>query len=160
SDGLGSPPGGPFSGSIVPNTWYRIGIAVTASEVDTFINGVQVATKTGAGLDNRFGLTANTTALILGSTTNSAAVGYVNSIQLRPVALNAGQMLALGGPSATGIPQTIPPVPAFIQTRTPAVNATSVVPTPDVHVVLNQGDTVVNSASIQLALDGHALSSS
>jgi hypothetical protein len=159
SGGIGSPPGGPFNGSLLPNTWYRIGIAVTSTTVDTFINGAPVGSTSGAGLDNRFGLTANSTALILGSTTNSAGVGYVNSIQLRDVALNAGQMLAIGGPSATGIPQTIPPVPAFIQTRTPGVNANGVLPSPNVHVVLNQGDTTVNSGSIQLLLDGQVLPS-
>src|ERR1041385_2106382 len=153
-NGIGSPPGGPYNGSILPNTWYRIGIAVTASEIDIYINGAQVATLGGAGIDGRFALNPSVTALILATTGNAAAVGYVNSLQVRDSALNAGQMNALGGPAAAGIPITLPPVPAFIQSRTPAVNATSVIPTPNVHVVLNQGDTIVNSGSIQIIFDG------
>jgi hypothetical protein len=159
SDGIGSPPNGPYNGSVQPNTWYRIGIAVTANEVDIYVNGVQVATLAGAGLDNRFAVTPGSPVLILGSTGASAAIGYINSLQFRDAALNAGQMNALGGPSAAGIPITIPPVPSFIQTRSPGVNATGVSPTPDLHVVLNQGDTTVNSGSIQLLFDGASLAS-
>jgi hypothetical protein len=159
SDGLGSPPSGPYNGLILPNTWHRIGISVTANAVNLYIDGQQVGIGTGAGVDGQFGLTAGATSLILGSTTNSAAVGYVNSIQVRDVALNAGQMLALGGPSATGIPQTIPPVPSFIESRTPAVNAGGVNPQPAIDVVLNQGDTTVNQSSIKLFFDGALLPS-
>src|SRR5437588_231658 len=72
SDGLGSPPGGPYNGSILPNTWYRVGIAVTASEVDFYLNGSQVGVAAGAGFDNRFALVLSGTALILGTTGNSA----------------------------------------------------------------------------------------
>jgi hypothetical protein len=159
SDGLGVPPSGPYSGSIPPNTWHRIGISVTADAVSGYIDGQQVGTGAGAGLDNRFALSVGLTSLILGSTTNSAALGYVNSIQLRDVALNPGQMLALGGPSATGVPQVIPPVPSFIQSRTPAVSATGVSPTPAIDVILNQGDTTVSQSSINLYFDGALLAS-
>lgn len=159
SDGLGVAPSGPYYGSIPPNTWHRIGISVTADAVSGYIDGQQVGTGAGAGLDNRFALSAGLTSLILGSTTNSAALGYVNSIQLRDVALNPGQMLALGGPSASGIPQTIPPVPSFIQSRTPAVSATGVSPTPAIDVLLNQGDTTVSPSSIKLYFDGALLAS-
>jgi hypothetical protein len=159
SDGLGVPPSGPYYGSIPPNTWHRIGISVTADAVSGYIDGQQVGTGAGAGLDNRFALSAGVTSLILGSTTNSAALGYVNSIQLRDVALNPGQMLALGGPSATGIPQVIPPVPSFIESRTPAVSATGMSPTPAIDVVLNQGDATVSQSSIKLYFDGTLLAS-
>jgi len=159
SDGLGSPPSGPYNGSILPNTWYRVGMVVTATSVSLYVNGDQVFTGNGAGLDGRFALTAGGTTLILGSTTNSAAVGYVNCIQLRDAALNAGQMIALGGPAATGIPQTIPPVPAFIQSRTPAVNSSGINPQPAIDVVLNQGDTTVTQSSIKLYFDGTLLAS-
>jgi hypothetical protein len=159
SDGLGSPPSGPYNGSILPNTWYRIGISVTADTVNLYIDGQQVSTGAGAGVDGQFGLTAGATSLILGSTSTNAAVGYVNSIQVRDVALNAGQMLALGGPSASGVPQTIPPVPSFIESRSPAVNAGGVSPQPAIEVVLNQGDTTVNQSSIKLFFDGALLPS-
>lgn len=159
SDGIGSPPSGPYSGSIQPNTWYRVGISVTASSVSLYINGEQVYTGAGAGQDNRFALSAGGNTPIFSTPTNIAAIGYVNSIQLRDVALNAGQMLALGGPSASGVPQTIPPVPAFIQSRTPAVNSSGVAPQPSIDVVLNQGDTTVSQASIKLYYDGTLLTS-
>ena len=159
SDGLGSPPSGPYGGSILPNIWHRIGISVTADVVSLYIDGQQVGTGAGAGLDNRFALSAGATSLILGTTLTNAAVGYVNSIQVRDVALNPGQMLAMGGPSAAGIPQVIPPVPSFIQSRTPAVSASGVSPTPTIDVVLNQGDTTVSSSSIKLYFDGALLPS-
>lgn len=159
--GIGLAPSGPFDGSILPNQWYRIGIAVTATELDLYVNGDQVGTISGTGLDGQLALSAGGDSLILATTfTTNAAVGYVNSIQLRTNALNPGQMLALGGPSASGIPQVIPPVPSFIQTRTPAANATGVAPTPSINIVLNQGDTTVSSGSIQLFFDGALLSSS
>jgi hypothetical protein len=159
SDGLGVPPSGPYYGSIPPNSWHRIGISVTSDAVSGYLDGQQVGAGAGAGVDGRFGLTADATSLILGSTANSAALGYVNSIQVRDVALNPGQMLALGGPSASGIPQVIPPVPSFIQSRTPAVSATGVNPTPAIDVVLNQGDTTVNQSSIKLLFDDALLPS-
>ncbi len=159
SDGLGVPPSGPYYGSIPPNTWHRIGISVTANAVNLYIDGQQIGTVAGAGLDARFALSVGATSLLLGSTASSAAIGYVNSIQLRDVALNPGQMLALGGASATGIPQVIPPVPSFIESRTPAVSATGVSPTPAFDVVLNQGDTTVSQSSIKLYFDGALLSS-
>ena len=158
TDGVGRMPSGPFNGTINPNTWYRIGISVTASEVDIYVDGNQVYSGAGAGLDSQLSLTASSTALVLGSITNQAAPGYVNSIQLRAVALNAGQMLALGAATGGGIPQTIPPVPAFIQVRTPGVSATRVSPTPSIHVVLNQGDATVTSGSVKLFMDGALVS--
>ncbi len=164
SDGIGSPPSGIYPGSISPDTWYRVGLVVNATnEVDIYVNGVQVGTTGRAGppdfgLDDRFALFTSATALILGSTLSNAAPGFVNSIQLRDTTLNAGQMLALGGPSASGIPETIPPVPSFIQSRSPTIGAGNALPSPTVNVVLNQGDTTVNSASIQLLFDGVPLS--
>jgi hypothetical protein len=155
TDGVGQDPSGPYDGTIAPNTWYRIGITRTATEQDTYINGVQVGTHTAGGLDDaRYAMSVGSIALLLSSTGNSAAAGYVNSIQLWDVALNPGQMKALGGATAAGIPQTIPPVPSFIQTRSPGAGAVNAYPTPTVHVLLNQGDTTVTSSSIHLLLDG------
>ncbi len=154
TDGLGSPPNGPYVGNIASNTWYRIGIVVTAAQVAFYVNGAPVGLQAGAGLDGRFALSPGSTALILGTTLANAAPGYIASLQMRDVALNAGQMQALGGPSASGIPQTIPPVPSFIASRSPGLNATAIGPLPSIHVVIDQGDTVVNTASIGLALDG------
>src|SRR6266700_2299819 len=43
SDGIGSPPSGIYPGSISPDTWYRVGLVVNATnEADIYVNGVQV----------------------------------------------------------------------------------------------------------------------
>lgn len=158
TDGLGFTPNGPYAGSITTNTWYRIGISVTTNEVDTYINGQQVgANPNTAGIDGRFALAPGSTALILSTSQFDAAAGYVKNIQIRTNALNAGQMLALGGATATDIPIALPPVPSFIQGRVPAVDDVNVLPQPDINVVLNQGDATIDPASIQLLFDGAAL---
>ncbi len=160
TDAIGITPSGPYSGTIASNTWYRIGFVVIQDQnvIYKYIDGVQagINTITGSGQtgpDGRFALTVSSLALILGSTETNAAAGYVNSIQVRDVPLNSGQMKALGGPSAAGIPQTIPPVPSFIDSRTPDISATGVYPEPKINVVLIQGDTVVDSGSIKLLFD-------
>ena len=63
-------------------------------------------------------------------------------------------MLALGGPAAAGIPQTIPPVPSYIESRSPGVNAANVAASPAINVILNPGQTTVNESTIKLLLDG------
>jgi hypothetical protein len=160
SGGLGAPGGPPYVGSILPNTWYRIGIVVTTNQVSLYINGNRVGIIPGAGLDGRFALSANSSYLVLSTLFETAAVGYVNSIQIRNVALNPGQMSALGGPSAAGIAQTIPPVPAFIDSSIPGAGASGVGPSPSISVVLNQGDTTVDANSIKLLFDGGLIPSS
>jgi hypothetical protein len=159
-NGIGVTPSGPFDGNIAANSWYRIGFTVTASEVRKYINGVEVGVQAGTTLDGRLALSASSTTLILANTVGTANPGYVNSIQIRNVALNAGQMEALGAPTGGGIPQTIPPVPSFVQSRSPGLNATGVTPQPNISVVLHQGDTTINGGSIQLSLDGVNLATS
>ncbi|MGH7972608.1 MAG: immunoglobulin domain-containing protein, partial [Limisphaerales bacterium] len=162
SNGIGTTPSGPYFGKLATNTWYRIGFVIQQdlATVTCYSNGVRVGSDpitpggAAAGLDGRFALPPSASSLILGSSDTNATVGYVNSIQIRDVALNAGQMQALGGPSAAGIAQVIPPVPSFIDSRVPDQNASSVTPEPAIHVVLNQGDTTVNSGSIKLYMDG------
>ena len=142
-------------GNLAANTWYRLGLVVdaVANVIRVYTNGAEMGTFPGNTLDGFYSMTPSGVALVLGSTSTNAAVGYVNSIQLRDVALSAGQMLALGGPSVAGIPAIIPPVPAYIASRTPAVNATGVSEEPAIDVVLDQGDTTVTGASVQLYLD-------
>ncbi|HVV74163.1 MAG TPA: immunoglobulin domain-containing protein, partial [Verrucomicrobiae bacterium] len=155
TDGIGVPPSGPFAGTLSPDTWYRLGISVNNSEIDIYLNGNQVGSLPGYATDGRFGLPPSFQTLLFGNTvaTNSAP-GYLNSIQLWDSALNAGQMLALGGPSATGIPTNIPPVPAFIQSRSPRPNENDIGPFPNINVVLNQGSATVTPSTITLSYDG------
>jgi hypothetical protein len=159
--GIGLSPSGPFDGTLAPNTWNRVGFVVNQAQstIRKYINGVEVGinTLTGiqAGLEGRMALSpSSVSTLILANTVGAGSVGYVNSIQLRDVALNAGQMQALGGPSADGIPQVIPPVPSFVASRTPNAGATGVNEEPVISVVLDQGDSTITEASIQLRLDG------
>lgn len=155
--GIGVTPTGPFDGTLAPNTWNRVGFTVTASQIRKYINGIEVGLQ-GHTFEGRMALSPNSVALILGNLVGDAGLGYVNSIQLRDAALSPGQMQALGGASADGIPLTIPAVPSYIASRTPAPGATGVAPQPAISVVLDQGDTTVNAGSIQLALDGVNLS--
>jgi hypothetical protein len=159
SDGIGAP-AGPYFGNVKPNTWYRIGMVATTNQVSFYLNGARVGTIAGSGLDGRFALSTTQPYLILSTILDAAAVGYVNSIQIRDVALNAGQMQALGAPTAAGVPQTVPPVPAFIDSSSPAAGATGVTPEPNITVVLNQGDTTVDASSIKLLFDGALFPSS
>ena len=149
---------GPFVGGLQPNIWYRLGLVVNAGgNVLVYTNGVEMGSFAADTLDGFFSISPSATALILASSDNNAATGYVNSIQLRDSVLSAGQMAALGGPDAAGIPATIPPVPSFVVSRTPGVGAGNVSEEPAISVVLDQGDTTVTPASIQLKLDGVAV---
>jgi hypothetical protein len=146
---------GPFVGALQANTWYRLGLVVTAGGTSrVYTNGVEMGSFASGTVDGFLALDPSSTALILATSSTNAALGYVNSIQFRDVALNAGQMAALGAASAAGIPTVIPPVPAFIASRTPGVGATGVSEEPVINVVLNQGDTTITGGSVQLFLDG------
>ncbi|HEY5910115.1 MAG TPA: LamG-like jellyroll fold domain-containing protein [Verrucomicrobiae bacterium] len=146
---------GPYVGRLNADTWYRLGIVVTTGDTTrVYTNGVEMGSFSGGAVDGFFALTGNWLALILADTSTNAALGYVNSIQLRDVALSAGQMAALGGPSAAGIPSVIPPVPSFAASRSPGPGDTGVSEVPVITAVIDQGDTTVNSSSIVLTLDG------
>jgi CHRD domain/Immunoglobulin domain len=157
ANGVGASGGASF-GEILPNTWYRMGFVVkgSAQEIHFYINGAEVGLASiPDAFDSRFALLNGSTVAILNNTDTNSAPGYVNSIQIRDVALTAGQMQALGGPDAGGIPQTIPSVPSFIESRSPGIDATGVHPLPQINVVLNRGDTTVDTASIKLQVDGN-----
>jgi len=149
-----------YSGQILANTWYRIGFVVNQSggQLISYINGVQVGVLNGIGaIDNPYTLVPGLDVKLLSNIDTNVAAGYVNSVQIRDVALNSGQMSALGGPSASGIPITIPAVPSFIASRKPDLNDTGIHPTPNLHVVIDQGDTTIASGTVSLALDGTTL---
>src|SRR5262249_47833901 len=107
--------------------------------------------------DSRFALSPSATCQILNNNDTNAAPGYVNSIQLRDVALSADQIAALGGPSAAGIPEVIPSIPSFLvqfKPRGPVADRGT-----DLGAVINTGDTVIMDSSIGLTLDGAPLAS-
>jgi len=151
-------PSGAF-GQIAAGVWYRIGFAVSmdAGEIDVYTNGQPVGSLViGQGQwDGPYALYSGDLPVFCSNVTN--ADGFANSVQLRDQVLNPGQMEALGGPTASGIPVTLPAAHSYIANRTPAFGQIDVTPSPRVHVDLSQGNSTIDSGSIQLALDGVTL---
>ena len=156
--GIGAPPG-PYTGSILPNTWYRIAFSVTANQISKFINGVTVGVQSTGGVDSRFALTPGGFAqLFQNSTTNGAAAGYVSSIQLWNDALSPGQIAALGAASGSIIPTNIPTVPSYVTSQVPSPDANNIAPITSISGFLNPGASVIDSNSISLLLDDATIS--
>src|SRR5688572_25232809 len=143
---------GNYSGTISPNQWHRVAFVVdnTITQIRKYIDGVLVGIQASDSLDGRWSLTANGTAELFTDNDGDIAPMYVNSIALWDRALSNGEVQALGGAKAAGIPQTIGAVPAFIESSTPQLNATGVNYLPAINVVLNQGNSTVPQASVKL----------
>ena len=144
-------------GVIAPNTWYRLGMVYdyVNGTASVYTNGVLLGVvNIGLGnLDSPFALLSSSVLPIFSSNLTNAQ-GYVNSVQLRDEALNPGQMEAIGGPSAAGIPLTLPPAHSYIVSRSPNVNDTGITPEPAIHIVVAPGSTTIDSTSFQLSMDG------
>ena len=151
NNGIG---GTSFSGALLDNTWHRIAFVVGNGKIQKFIDGELVGEETGVALDGRWAIVAGAQGELFADDNFESQAGYVNSIQFRANALNVGQILALGGPSAAGIPQAIPPVPAYFSSRSPSVNATGVVPLPEITASLKRGDTTITAGTVGMLLDG------
>lgn len=147
---------GNYSGQILSNTWQRVGFVfdLTNSVLNKYINGALVGSQAYTGQDGRWSLIPYAYALLFTDEDGETAPGYVNSIQLRDTVLNAGQMAALGGPSAAGIPMTITIVPSTIVSRSPASDAGNASPLPTIIVVINDGTTTINPNTAKISLDG------
>jgi hypothetical protein len=148
---------GSYQGTVQSNTWHRIGMVVNGDTktIQKFIDGTLVGSQTFSTLDDRFALTPGGTALLFSDDDGETEVAYVNSIQFRNEALTSGEMLALGGAQAAGIPQEIPPVPStFVQgipsgafaSRDTAVGA-----------IIDAGSTTIQDPSISLTLNGNTV---
>jgi len=147
---------GNYSGQVQANTWHRIALVVesSAGELRKYIDGVEVGVQTFANmLEGRWAMTPGGTADLFTDNDGETALGYVNSIQFRNVALTAGQINAFGGAAAAGIPQQIPLIESFIESRSPGVDAVAVSPRPTLTVVLNAGETGIAAGSSKLFLD-------
>ena len=72
-------------------------------------------------------------------------------------ALNSGQILALGGAAAAGVPEELPPVPSFVDLWTPSGKYAKA--DTALSAVINPGDTTISNASISLTLNGEAIAS-
>ncbi len=152
-------------GSIAPNTWYRIGIVseVTNEEAGTirfrlYSNGAQVGVfNAGAVRDLRFALAAGGFFELFSDDNGETAPGYINSLQVHNTSLTKGQLSALGGPAAAGLPETLPPVSAFVEKWMPSGTFAS--RSAKVGAILDLGDSTVADATISLSLDGAVLTS-
>src|SRR5262249_32947371 len=54
----------------------------------------------------------------------------------------------------TGIPEDLPDIPSFVESRSPDVNQANVTPKPLVQIVINEGDAFVDGNSIKVFLNG------
>lgn len=114
-----------YQGRLEPDRWHRVAFTVdlTKRELGKFMNGSNVLTGpvgaaplgTGpyqylsSGVDGRWALFD--TALLLADEDGELAPGYANSIQFRVGVLSPQEIGLLGGPSAAGIPVTLPVPP-------------------------------------------------
>jgi hypothetical protein len=148
-----------FFGSIAAQTWYRLGFTVDNDNglISVYTNGSPVGViHVGTHLDSPYALLANASLPVFASTITNAA-GFVNSLQIRDAVLSPGQLDALGGPTASGIPITLPPAHSFIASRSPDIGAQGIGPEPTIQVVIDQGSSTINPATIILSLDGTAV---
>jgi len=107
---------GNYQGTILPDTWYRIALAVDLSGpgpapiVAKFINGVKVGEQVlDAGTDGRWSLYPATDpstpyALLFADNDGDNAMTYVNSVQFWSGRLSDAAIAALGAPTAGGLP--------------------------------------------------------
>ncbi len=154
SNGIGI--SGEYQGSVQSNTWYRIGLVMDAEAqlMRKYIDGNLVGSQSLPAVDGRFALAPGGLALLFSDNDGETEVAYVNSIQLRDVALSTADMAALGGATAAGIPQTIGSRPSFVESQVPAPGAIGATPLPVISAVVNPGDQTVTAGSIRLSLDG------
>ncbi len=115
SQGLGI--SGNYGGLVADGTWNRLAVVVdnVAGTFTSFINGTQVQQNTGLALDGRWAI--GSTVLLFADEDQENAGGLVNSVQLRPEAMLAADIAALGGPTAAGIP--MPAAPNSLQVVSP-----------------------------------------
>lgn len=147
---------GQYDGQVLPDTWHRIAFVIDqgpANVIRKYIDGVEVGVQSAGGTDGRWALTPAFSADLFTDNDGDTAPGFVNSIQLWDEALTAGQIRALGGPSADGLPQTIPPIPSFVTSVQPGRDAANVSPKPLIEAVIDPGSTTIDPASVKLFLD-------
>lgn len=147
-------------GSLTAGTWNRVALVFNSESgyLIKYINGQEVGQESIGDYDGSFALPPSGSVIIFGTAGSSASPGYVNSLAFWDSALDAGHIIALGSAVASGIPQTMPSVPSFINSRYPGVGATDIPPLPTFTVDLQPGDTTISSDSISLLLDGVAMS--
>lgn len=108
---------GNYRGTVLDGTWNRLAVVVdnVAGTLTSFINGVQVQQHTGLVLDGRWAMGG--TVLLFADEDQENSDVEVNSIQLRPEAMEAADIAVLGGPKRGGIP--LPVAPSSLQVLSP-----------------------------------------
>jgi len=129
SDGLGI--SGQYRGNLTPDTWHRIALVVDLEQTDAtkkylnYIDGAFVGYCDLGGSGNPGGRWSvydqanGSPSWILSDEDGETGLGYINSIQFRDEVLSASDIFALGGPSAAGIPTSIPVMTNITVTVTP-----------------------------------------
>jgi hypothetical protein len=144
---------GGSSGVINPDTWHRVIVTIDGANqlISRYVDGRLTGTSPISADELPFGrytLDPQLDVILFGFTTE----GYVNSAQLRDEVISSGQAIALGGATADGLPEELPPVPSFVDSWTPSGNVAN--RDTDIGVVLNQGDSTIDQDSIVFSLDG------
>lgn len=137
--GVGPDPNGiganfTYHGTILPNTWYRIAFVVDSAAVppivEKYVNGAYVGTSELDQLDGTWSLytaTQGNPSWLFSDENGDTAEGYVNSIAILDGTASAGDIQALGGPTASGLFPVIPtPTPG--PTPTPLPTPTTIPP--------------------------------
>ncbi|MBO08963.1 MAG: hypothetical protein CL478_11980, partial [Acidobacteria bacterium] len=154
---------GQESGSLTSDAWHRIAIVMNVEGLwgKIYIDGQQVGSVTvpEGKLDDRWSLDTMFELYVdlFVDDNNESEEVFVNSIQIRFESLNAGQILALGGAAAAGVPEDLPPVPSFVDQWSPSgkyAKADDVL-----GAAINPGDTTVGNDSISLTLNGETVAS-
>jgi predicted phosphodiesterase len=95
---------GNYGGVVVDGTWNRIALVINPVDgtFTSYLNGNQVQQNTGITTDGRWSI--GPVALLFADEDQENAAGFVNSVQLRDVAMTAADLASLGGATASGIP--------------------------------------------------------
>jgi hypothetical protein len=146
---------GAYAGTLLPDTWHRVAFVKEGTSLSKYIDGELVGTQTlgAAGADWNFEPPPNGVAVLFGDNDGETESGVLNSLQIHDVPLSRGQIVALGGPQAAGLPQVLPDVPSFVERWIPA-SAFARANTP-VGAVINTGSSTITN--IRLNLDGSDL---
>ena len=160
-------------GSIHPDTWHRLVIAVDQSAdpptMIKYIDGIKVGEEilpigNLGKLDGRWAILdkdftfGGDFALLFSDSTGSSEVGYVGSIQIHDKALSSGYVAAMGVPTAGGIPTDVKAV-AGIERISPSPGQILVFPETPIEVNLLDGDKPIPQNSIKLSVDGQEVTS-
>ncbi|MFL2909793.1 MAG: hypothetical protein ACJZ70_04565 [Limisphaerales bacterium] len=149
-------------GTLTPGEWHRVVMVMNvegASEglgtgklyIDgDYVGGTAVPAD---ALDGRWSLDTafELSVALFQDDNNESEEVIVSSVQLRFDSLNAGQIGALGGPQAAGVPKELPDVPSFVTEWIPSAayaNADT-----GLGVVIDSGDTVIGGGSFSLIFE-------